>query len=62
MKRSRRILLLALLSAIGLAMAAKRGLERRLPNVTDSTGAVTLPNGWKITPAGTTSSCPAIFP
>jgi len=62
MKRSRMILLLALLSAIGLAVAAKRGLERRLPNVTDSTGAVTLPNGWRITPAGMHIQLPGDLP
>jgi hypothetical protein len=38
----------------GLALATNLTIDRwrRLPNVTDSTGAVTLPNGWRISPAG----------
>ena len=62
MKRSGIIVVLATLSAIGLAVAAKRGLEHRLPNVTDSTGAITLPNGWRITPAGTHIQLPGDLP
>lgn len=43
-------------------MAAKRSLERRAPDITDSTGAVTLPNRWRITPAGTHIPLPGDLP
>src|SRR5215470_11954705 len=36
----------------GLIVAATLNRADRLPNVKDSTGAITLPNGWRITPAG----------
>jgi hypothetical protein len=61
MNRSQTVLLLAV-SAIGVIVAAKRGLEPRLPDVTDSTGAVTLPNGWRVTPAGTHIQLPGDLP
>jgi YVTN family beta-propeller protein len=61
MNRSRTLILLAV-SAVGIIVAAKRGLEPRRPNVTDSTGAVTLPNGWRITPAGTHIELPGDLP
>jgi YVTN family beta-propeller protein len=61
MSRSRTILLLAVVSAIGITVAATR-LQTRVPNVTDSTGAVTLPNGWRITPAGTHIELPGDLP
>jgi YVTN family beta-propeller protein len=45
----------------GLILAA--GLTRvRLPNVKDSTGATTLPNGWRITPAGKHVKLPGDLP
>ena len=54
MKRLAWILPLALMSLAGLALAASLTIDRwrRLPNVIDSKGAVTLPNGWRIAPAG----------
>ena len=57
-------MLLALTSLLGLALAARRTLERshRVPDVTDSTGAVTLPNGWRITPAGRHVKLPGDLP
>jgi YVTN family beta-propeller protein len=61
MNRSRTVLLLAVF-AIGVTVTAKRGLEPRRPDVTDSTGAVTLPNGWRITPAGTHIELPGDLP
>ena len=48
---------------LGVAVAAKRVIDRsRFPNITDSTGAVTLPNGWRITPAGTHIELPGDLP
>src|SRR4051812_37517343 len=44
------------LIAVSLAAACLLGFglpaKRRLPNQPDARGAVTLPNGWRITPAG----------
>ena len=64
MKRIALILPLALASLLGLALAARRTLDsaHRMPNVTDSTGAVTLPNGWRITPAGKHVKLPGDLP
>jgi YVTN family beta-propeller protein len=45
---------------LGLALAASRA--NRVPNVKDSTGAVTLPNGWRITPAGKHVKLPGDLP
>ena len=45
---------------LGLALAASH-LDR-VPNVKDSTGAVTLPNGWRITPAGRHVKLPGDLP
>ncbi|HEV2447180.1 MAG TPA: hypothetical protein VGS58_14710 [Candidatus Sulfopaludibacter sp.] len=61
---SSRNLLLALAAAslISLGIAAAIHREHRVPNVTDSTGAVTLPNGWRITPAGTHVKLPGDLP
>jgi YVTN family beta-propeller protein len=54
---------LAVAVLLGLAVAAKRTLEsRQTPDVTDSTGAVTLPNGWRITPAGAHLKLPGDLP
>jgi YVTN family beta-propeller protein len=47
--------------ALALGLAATR-LPRRMPNVTDSTGAITLPNGWRITPAGRHVALPGDLP
>jgi len=47
---------------LGAALAATIHRANRFPNVTDSTGAVTLPNGWKITPAGTHIKLPGDLP
>ncbi len=61
--RSALTLTLAVGSIFGLAVAARRTIEkRRLPDVTDSAGAVTLPNGWRITPAGTHIKLPGDLP
>ena len=48
--------------AAGLILAAGLNRANRLPNVKDSTGAVTLPNGWKITPAGKHVKLPGDLP
>ena len=53
-------IILTLVLGAGLAAAIHHAY--RLPNVTDSTGAVTLPNGWKITPAGTHIKLPGDLP
>ena len=50
---------LMLVCLLALAATVSR---TRLPNVTDSTGAVTLPNGWRITPAGKHSRLPGDLP
>ena len=63
MNRSAWIVPLALASLLGLGLAARRTAERsRIPNITDSTGAVTLPNGWRITPAGKHVKLPGDLP
>src|SRR5271165_1053062 len=51
---------LAMALVAGLALAAIRA--NRVPNVKDSTGAVTLPNGWRITPAGKHVKLPGDLP
>jgi YVTN family beta-propeller protein len=61
MKRSLSILLTTAALALTLALAASR-LTHRVPDVTDSTGAVTLPNGWRITPAGKHVNLPGDLP
>jgi YVTN family beta-propeller protein len=64
MKRSAFTIALMIVGLLGLAVAARRGLENahRVPNVTDSTGAITLPNGWRITPAGKHIKLPGDLP
>ena len=64
MKRSTLILPLAFLSLLGLAVAARRTIDRshRMPDMKDSTGAITLPNGWRITPAGKHIKLPGDLP
>ena len=52
MKRFRWFLPLSVVLVAGITFAAGTRLLHRLPDVKDSTGAVTLPNGWRITPAG----------
>jgi hypothetical protein len=39
------------LAVLGIGFAAK-GLEKRIPNQSGPDGSTTLPNGWRITPAG----------
>jgi YVTN family beta-propeller protein len=62
MKHLRFVLFLALVLAAGLAIAATIERSIRVPNVKDSTGAVTLPNGWRITPAGKHIALPGDLP
>ncbi len=62
MQRTRLVILLLAVTIIGLGFAAAVRHPNRLPNVTDSTGAVTLPNGWRITPAGTHIALPGDLP
>src|ERR1700722_2611363 len=62
MKRSRLFLLLGTVLAAGLAFAAGSHLLHRIPDIKDSTGAVTLPNGWRITPAGKHIKLPGDLP
>jgi YVTN family beta-propeller protein len=62
MKRFRWFLLLSAVLAAGIAFAAGTRLLHRLPDVKDSTGAVTLPNGWRITPAGKHIKLPGDLP
>ncbi|MEI9973266.1 MAG: YncE family protein [Ignavibacteriota bacterium] len=51
---------LALVSLIAASMTIDRW--RRIPDLKDSTGAVTLPNGWRITPAGKHVKLPGDLP
>src|SRR5437763_494430 len=60
MKRVGLLLSLILVLAIAIALAART--RHRMPDVTDSTGAVTLPNGWRITPAGKHIKLPGDLP
>jgi hypothetical protein len=46
----------------GLILAAGLNRANRVPNVKDSTGAITLPNGWRITPAGKHVKLPGDLP
>ena len=61
MRRSHLILPAGLALIIGFGLAATIN-RPRIPNVTDSTGAVTLPNGWRITPAGNHVKLPGDLP
>jgi YVTN family beta-propeller protein len=63
MKRSASYLLLIAICLIGLRLMAKRS-ERgvRWPDQTAANGAVTLPNGWRITPAGEHIALPGDLP
>lgn len=62
MKRT--ALLVVLLSALGIGFAAKKTADDRkhLANQTGPDGAMTLPNGWKITPAGQHVPLPGDLP
>src|SRR5690242_19925076 len=50
MKHLRLILSLTVILAAALTATVQHAY--RVPNLKDSTGSVTLPNGWRITPAG----------
>jgi YVTN family beta-propeller protein len=54
------IAILSIVLALVFSMEAKD--EASLPNGPDSTGAVKLPNGWRITPAGKHIKVPGDFP
>ena len=64
MNRKPLVLALSLTCILGLAYSAKRAADaaRHLPNQPDSTGALTLPNGWRITPAGKHIELPGDLP
>ncbi len=62
MKRFRLLLLLSTVLVAGIALAATTHLIRRMPDIKDSTGAITLPNGWRITPAGKHIKLPGDLP
>ena len=61
MKRSHLFVLAAALAA-GIAFAAGTRLMHRIPDIKDSTGAVILPNGWRITPVGKHIRLPGDLP
>jgi YVTN family beta-propeller protein len=65
-QRSRSLALVApvLLAAAGVvAVAAHRKLHPTIrPDIADSTGRVTLPNGWRVTPAGRAIPLPGDMP
>jgi YVTN family beta-propeller protein len=50
------------LCVLGAGIAAKQTLEHRVANQTGPNGAVTLPNGWQITPAGHHVQLPGDLP
>ena len=54
----------AFLSTVVLAAVLLASVHslRRTPDIQDSTGAVTLPNGWRITPAGRSIALPGDLP
>lgn len=59
---SKRFVLVVLVLALGVTVAATIHHANRMPNVSDSTGAITLPNGWRITPAGSHIKLPGDLP
>src|SRR5436190_1750896 len=61
MKRLALVFCSTLVLALAIALAAGVA-PKRVPNVTDSTGAMTLPNGWRITPAGHHVKLPGDLP
>lgn len=60
-RRFRWILLLVTVVG-GLVVGSTLNRANRMPNVKDSTGAITLPNGWRITPAGKHVPLPGDLP
>jgi YVTN family beta-propeller protein len=66
MNSKTRLLLLAASALIAAATFAVAAHHRRqptlLPNVADATGRTTLPNGWRLTPAGHTIPLPGDMP
>lgn len=64
MKRKTLPIAVSFVCLLGIASSAKRSAEaaRHLPDQSDATGAVTLPNGWRITPAGTQIALPGDLP
>ncbi len=64
MKRQILILSVCAICLLGIGLGAKRALDvsRRLPNRPDANGAITLPNGWRITPAGAAIPLPGDLP
>ena len=64
MKRQILILSVCAICLLGIGLGAKRALDvsRRLPNHPDANGAITLPNGWRITPAGAAIPLPGDLP
>jgi YVTN family beta-propeller protein len=63
MKRNTLVATLGAVCLLGVAYSAKTALERKhLPNKPDATGAITLPNGWRITPAGHQIALPGDLP
>jgi YVTN family beta-propeller protein len=58
-QKSLRRCLIVVLSGFSLLAIDK---SRRVPDVVDPDGAVTLPNGWRITPAGEHLKLPGDFP
>ena len=50
------------LCILGVGIAAKQTLEHRVANQTGPDGSTTLPNGWRITPAGRHVQLPGDLP
>jgi len=62
MKRLRAVLHVTLAVMAGAGLAATLPRPNRLPDIKDSTAALTLPNGWRITPAGQHIELPGDLP
>ena len=59
--KSPRLLFLSTL-LIAAALMATNHMVSRVPDIKDSTGTVTLPNGWRIAPAGKHVKLPGDLP
>jgi YVTN family beta-propeller protein len=62
MKHPKLILFTGLLLFIAFGLVAAITRSHRVPNAPDASGVMTLPNGWRITPAGTHIKLPGDLP
>ncbi|HVW85488.1 MAG TPA: hypothetical protein VHB50_12445, partial [Bryobacteraceae bacterium] len=64
MNRKPLVVVLTFACLLGVGVAARKSLDLRkqMPDRPDATGAVTLPNGWRITPVGQHLALPGDLP